>query len=169
MPLGMKRFFSALAGFSAFHTWCCWSASYTAKPVFRAHFASTGDENHRWSVFGGSCCVAFITIVAGWGSGVFSIPASGLDHPLFVLFRVAFAWLMAWGSVLVYGHTSRRLTKDLANIPPSRPMLSRMTLKDFTTWNYRASVILVVVSVLFFICFIVSVQRKLLAENRALT
>jgi hypothetical protein len=44
IPLGMKLYFLALAGFSAFHAWCCWSGSYTAKPGFRAHFASTGGD-----------------------------------------------------------------------------------------------------------------------------
>ena len=169
MPLGMKLFFFALAGFSAFHAWCCWSGSYTAKPVFRAHFASTGDGDHRWLVFGGSCCVAFIAIVAGWGSGVFSVPAAGLDYPWFALCWVAFAWLMAWGSVLAHSHTLRKLAKDLANAPPSSPMLPRMTDKDFTTWNYRAFVIFVGVTALFYLFFILPVQWKLLPENRVLT
>jgi hypothetical protein len=42
-------------------------------------------------------------------------------------------------------------------------------LKGGYSWNYRDSVILVVVSVLFFVCFMVPVQWKLLAGDRALT
>ena len=168
-PVGMKLFFFALAGFSAFHAWCCWSGSYTAKPVFRAHFASTGDEDHRWLVFGGSCCVAFIAIVAGWGSGVFSIPATGLAYPWFALCWVVAAWLMALGSVLAFSHTSRKLAKDLANAPLSSPNSPRMTDHDFTVWNFRASIIFVAVTALFYLFFILPVQWKLLPENRVLT
>jgi len=168
MPVGMKVFWLTVAVFSVFHTWCCWSGSYTAKPVFRAHFASTGDEHHRWLVFGGSCCVAFIAIVAAWGSGVFSIPATGLEYPWSALCWMAFVWLMAWGSVLAHSHTSRELARDLAKTP-SGPTLPTMTDKDFYTWNYRASVIFIVVTVVFCLFFIVPVQWKLLTENRVLT
>jgi len=48
-------------------------------------------------------------------------------------------------------------------------MLRRMTDNDFTTWSYRASVIFVVVSALFYLFFIFPVQWKLLTENRVLT
>ena len=74
MPLGMKVFLAVLAGFSLFHAACCWSGSYTAKPAFRAHFASTGDPRHLLLVFSGSCCVAGLAIVTAWGCGVFSPP-----------------------------------------------------------------------------------------------
>jgi len=67
----------------------------------------------NWLLFSGSCCVAFIAIVAGWGSGVFSIPATGLPYSWYALFWAAFAWLMAWGSVLAYSHRSRKLARDL--------------------------------------------------------
>jgi len=170
MPLGMKVFLFTLALFSVFHAWCCWSGSYTAKPVFRAHFASTGEKHHNWLVFGGSCCVAFIAIVAGWGSGVFSIPATGLAYPWCALCWVAFAWLMAWGSVLAYSRTSRELAKDVAKEPPSSPTSSTMTDNDSKPWNYLlSSVLFVVATGLFFLFFIVPLQWKLLTENRVLT
>src|SRR5579872_2054141 len=168
IPVEMKLFFCAVVGFSVFHAWCCSSGSYTAKPVFRAHFASTGDVDHMWLVFAGSCCVAFIAIVAGWGSGVFSIPAVGLTYPWYALCSGAFAWLMAWGSVLTYSQRSRKLARDLANAQGS-PVSPRMTDRDFTAWNVRRSVIFVFVTGLFFILFILPVQWKLLTENRALT
>jgi hypothetical protein len=169
MPLGMKVFLVTFGAFSVFHAWCCWSGSYTAKPVFRAHFASTGGAPHTRLVFGGSCCVAFIAIVAGWGSGVFSMPATGLAYPWFALCWVAFAWLTAWGAILANSHTSRELAKDLAKARPSRPNLLRMTDKDFTTRNYRASVVFIVATVLFCLFFVVPIQWKLLTENRVLT
>src|ERR1700693_365171 len=58
MPLGMKVFFLCLLTFSLFHVWCCWSGSFTAKPSFLAHFATTGDlASHpfdlRWKLLYG--------------------------------------------------------------------------------------------------------------------
>src|SRR5262249_33143270 len=78
VPLDMKILLLLLAGFSVFHAWCCWSGSYTAKPAFRAHFASQGDWCHSWLVFIGSCCIACMAIVAGMGCGVFLGSESGL-------------------------------------------------------------------------------------------
>ena len=108
-----------------------------------------------------------MAIVAGWGSGVFSIPATGLVYPWCALGWVAFAWLMAWGSVLAYSHTSRELAKDVAK---NSPMSSMMTDRDSKPWNYRlSSVLFIVATVLFCLFFIVPLQGKLLTENRVLT
>jgi hypothetical protein len=173
MPLEIKVFLLMLAGFSVFHAWCCWSGSYTAKPVFRAHFASTGEPHHTWLVFGGSCCVAFIAIVAGWGSGVFSIPVRGLPYPWFAFFCVMFAWLMAWGAILANSHTSWELSKDLAKdiskAPASSQHLPRIMGSDFSTWNYRASGLFILATVLFCLFFAVPIESALMTENRVLT
>ncbi len=82
-PPEMKVFLVALVFFSLFHTWCCWSGSYTAKPVFRAYFANTGDWRHVFLVLAGSCMVAFAAIAAGWGGGVFSIGGYGMKFSSF--------------------------------------------------------------------------------------
>ena len=169
MPLGMKLFLIVFAAFAVFHAWCCWSGSYTAKPVFRAHFASTGEKDHFWLVFGGSCCVAFIAIVAGWGSGVFSIPDAGLAYPWFALCWATFAWLMAWGAILANCHTSRELAKDQPKALPSSATIPRMTNKEFTTWSYVASLVFLISSLLFCLIFVVPLQLKLPIANRVLT
>ena len=165
MPLGMKTFLLTLVGFSLFHAWCCWSGSYTAKPAFRAHFASTGEWRHALLVFGGSCCVAFLAIVAGWGCGVFFIPGAGLTYPWFALGCVSFVGVMAWLAILANSRTAWKLSQDLS----CSPQLPRMTKKDFATWNYRASGLFIAAILLFCLLFVFPIERVLLTENRVLT
>ena len=165
MPLGMKVFLLVLIGFCSFHAWCCWSGSYTAKPAFRAHFASTGERRHTLLVFGASCCVAFLAIVAGWGAGVFSLPAPGLDYPWLALGSMAFVWMMAWVAIRGNSYTAWKLSEGL----PSWPNLPRMTDKDYATWNYQASGFFVAAIVLFCLLFVVPIENALVTENRVLT
>jgi len=165
MPLGMKVFLLVLIGFCSFHAWCCWSGSYTAKPAFRAHFASTGERCHTMLVFGASCCVAFLAIVAGWGSGVFSLPAPGLDYPWLALGCMAFVCMMAWVAIRGNSYTAWKLSEGL----PSWPNLSRMTDKDYSTWNYQAFGLFIAAIVLFYLFFVIPLQYALVTENRILT
>ena len=166
MPLGMKVFLPILLGFSLFHAWCCWSGSFTAKPAFRAHFASTGERRHIFLVFSGSCCVAFLAIVAGWGCGVFSLPGPGLAYPWVALGCMVVACLVAWVAILANSLTAWKLSRDL---PPDRPDLPRMTNQAFTTWNYRATGLLISSIVLFCLVFVVPVEHALIKDNRVLT
>jgi len=168
MPVGMKLFLVALGAFAGFHALCCGSGSYTAKPVFRSHFASAGDMNQTGLVLGGSCCVAFLAIVAGWGSGLFSIPAAGLAFPWFGFGGVTVTWLLALAAVLAHNRRSQKLAEDFDNGPPDTLKQPRMTDKDFTAWLYRASGIFCAASILFYLLFILPVQLKLLPENRVL-
>lgn len=166
IPLGMKVFLLSLAAFSVFHAWCCWSGSYTAKPAFRAHFATTGEWRHTLLVFCGSCCIAFSAVVAGWGSGAFFFHVAGLAYPWLAFWGMTFVCLMAWVAVLASSFTAWKLSKDL---PPDLPDLPRMTHKAFTTWNYRATGLLIAALVLFCLVFVVPIELALLIENRVLT
>jgi hypothetical protein len=165
MPLGMKVFLTMLLGFSLFHASCCWFGSYTAKPAFRAHFASTGDWRHILLVFSGSCCVAFLAIVTGWGCGVFSSPVTGLTYPWGALCCVSLVGVMAWVAILLSNRTAWKLSQDLTN----GPKVPRMTKRDLTTWNYRASGLFVGAIGLFGLVFVVPIEHMLLTENRILT
>lgn len=165
IPLGMKVFLLVLIGFSLFHAWCCWSGSFTAKPAFLAHFAGTGEWRHTLLVFSGSCCVAFLAIVAGWGCGLFFVPAAGLAYPWFALGCVAFVYLMAWVAILANSVTARKLSQDL----PISSDLPRMTDRDFATWNHRAFGFFVAATVFFCVLFVIPIEHALLAENRVLT
>jgi hypothetical protein len=131
MPVEMKVFLLALAAFAIFHGWRCWSGRYTAA------------LRHDFLVLSGSCCVAFSAIVAGWASGIFSLPAAGLPYPRFALWCVTFVWLMAWGASLSISRTRRE--------------------------RLEASGLFVGATALFCLLFVVPVQRELLPENRVLT
>jgi hypothetical protein len=165
MPPGMKVFLLVLVVFSLFHAWCCWSGSYTAKPAFRAHFASTGEWRHTFLVFFGSCCVAFSAIVTGWGCGMFSIPPAGLTYPWFAFGCASIVCLMAWVAILGHNRTAWKLSQDISTTPDQ----PRMTQRDFTTQNYRASGLFVTAIFLFCLLFVVPVEYVLLTENRVLT
>ncbi len=165
MPSGMELFLLILAGFSMFHLWCCWSASYTAKPAFRAHFASTGDWRHTLLVFSGSSCVAFLAIVAAWGCGVFSFPARGLVYPWFGLCCVTFVCLMAWFAILANNRTVWKLSQRIRGSSD----LPGMTSKDFTSWNHRGSSLFIGTLVAFCLLFVLPIQLALIDENRVLT
>jgi|HubBroStandDraft_2_1064218.scaffolds.fasta_scaffold00558_12 hypothetical protein len=165
-PLGMKVFWLCLLVFSLFHAWCCWSGSFTAKPSFRAHFASTSDRAHTLLIFGGTCCVAYLGVVSGWGCGAFSRPADGLGYSWFALAATTFVCLMAWLGILASSHTAWRLSKDL---PPDRKDLPRMTDDAFHRWNYRATGFLIAAIVLFGVLFVVPIEMALLPENQVLT
>lgn len=165
VPLEMKVFLSILIVFSLFHALCCWSGSYTAKPAFRAHFASTGDGSHTLLIFGGSCCVAFMAIVAGWGCGVFWTSAPGLAYPWSALLSMSFVCAMAWAGIFAYSRNTRELSRDL----PSGSDLPRITDKDFTLWNYRAAGLFAAALLMFYLSFAVFLQPAFLPENRVLT
>lgn len=166
IPLGMRVFLLFLAGFSLFHACCCWSGSFTAKPAFRAHFASTGDWKHRWLVFIGSCCIASLAVVAGWGCGVFYLPAAGLVYPWFALICTFLVCLLAWLAILANSLTAYKLSQDL---PADRCDVPIMTGKAFATWNRRATVLFLSAIALFCLVFVLPIELALYRENRVLT
>ena len=165
IPVGMRVFLFVLAAFSAFHFCCCWFGSYMGKPAFRAHFASTGDWRHTWLIMGGSCCVASMAIVTGWGCGLFSFPAPGLKYPWFAFALVTLACLAAWGAILASNRTARKLSQDIS----CSPDLPRMTNKDFVLRNLQTSGLFVGWIALFCLFFVLPLELQLLPENRILT
>jgi hypothetical protein len=95
MPLSLKLWLVFLAGFVCFHLWCCWRASFTAKPSFRTHFANPGKWRHRVLVFLGGWFVAMLPLFAGWGCGAFDSSSSALSHPRVVLAIISVECLFA--------------------------------------------------------------------------
>jgi hypothetical protein len=114
MPLSMKLFLVLLVGFSFFHAWCCWSASFTAKPAFRAHFA-TYNGRHRALILMGSFLITSMALITGWGCGTFSgIP--GLFPNLAMVRYLVFSVLGIAGlSMLINLFVTRNLNQDPAN------------------------------------------------------
>ncbi len=164
MPLGMKVFLLVLVGFSLFHAWCCWSGSYTAKPAFRAQFASTGDWRHPLLVFAGSTIVAFLAIVVGWGCGVFYQPAPGLVYPWLARYSMTFVCLTTCGAVLAQGYTTWRLSKDI----PKSADLRRASTTGLIIWNGLELALLLVAMQVFYQVFVISLEGALIPENRVL-
>jgi hypothetical protein len=166
MPQGMKVFLAILAGFSLFHALCCGFGSYTAKPSFRAHFASTCDLRHSILVFAGSTCVAFLALVTAWGCGVLNDePAAGLVDPLLARYCMALVCLMAYGAIIANGYTAWRLSKDI----PTSADLPRSTTKDFIVRGSLTFALFLVAVGIFYHFFIWRVERDLVTENRVLT
>jgi|HubBroStandDraft_6_1064221.scaffolds.fasta_scaffold02807_8 hypothetical protein len=95
MPLSLKLWLVLVAGFVYFHLWCCWKASFTAKPSFRTHFANPGKWRHRVLVFLGGWFVAMLPLFAGWGCGAFDSSSSALSHPRLVLLIISLECLFA--------------------------------------------------------------------------
>ena len=112
MPLQMKLLLLFLLLFAGGHACCCWFGSYTAKPAFRAHFASQGDPRHTWLIFVGTCCITLMGLLAGLTSGGFSI-GQGLLHawrPILFMLLIVEALFAA---VVGHGYTVKKLTGKL--------------------------------------------------------
>ncbi len=114
MPLSMKLFLVLLVGFSLFHAWCCWSASFTAKPAFLAHFASYNMQ-HRMLILMGSFLIALMAFIAGWGCGAFSGIRGLFPNVAKVRYLVFSVWGIAGLSMLINLFVTRNLNEDAAN------------------------------------------------------
>lgn len=71
LPLSFKILLVSVCGLALFHAYCCRFASFTAKPAFRAHFATPG-LRHTGLVLIGSYLIAVMALLSGWGAGMFS-------------------------------------------------------------------------------------------------
>ena len=125
MPPGMKILLLCLLTFSMFHAWCYWAGSYTAKPAFRAHFASVGDWRHSALALVGCSVVALLGISAGWGSGAFLRLPDYLKYPEFGRVCMVLIYVMAWLAVIFFSYTSWRLALQEKTL---RPKASRNAL-----------------------------------------
>src|SRR6202451_2917487 len=114
MPLSMELFLVLLVGFSFFHLWCCEFASFTAKPAFRAHFA-TYNGRHRALILMGSFLIALMALITGWGCGAFSAIPGLFPNLTNVRYLVFSLWGIAGLSMLVNLFVTRNLNEDAAN------------------------------------------------------
>jgi len=111
MPVSMKLFWVFLLLFSMFHLACCHFASFTAKPAFRAHFATRG-WRHRVLIFSGSFILALFALIAGWGCGAFQWANAPLTSPWNVALLVLFVWIVAGLSIITNVIVTRKLNED---------------------------------------------------------
>jgi len=153
-PRSTKLWLVALCGFAVFHFLCCWYASYTAKPAFRAHFATAGPR-HTVLVLIGSYLIALMTLLMGWGCGIFST----VDGPPFarpaVWAAVVFVWLASGSAVVANIVATRRLSRQAGSGPGGA---------------FPMAVPIIVFAALtgaFFLCWVWPINGVLLLANRA--
>ena len=145
IPLGMKICLLVILAFSAFHLWCCWTASFTAKPAFRAHFAATptwfahGQWQHPTLVTIGSVVVAFIALASAWGCGSFCNGGLTLFHRLCIWTFLTAGLLAALGAVLANQQAMYRLN-TFDPKPPEQPDRRRYFMLDWKSQSLKRSV-----------------------------
>jgi len=98
IPLSLKLWLVFLAGFVCFHMWCCWKASFTAKPSFRTHFANPGEWRHTVLVFLGGWFAAMLPLFVGWGCGVLDASSARILYSRAVRGVVFFECVIALGA-----------------------------------------------------------------------
>jgi hypothetical protein len=145
IPLGMKICLLGILAFSAFHVWCCWTASFTAKPAFRAHFAATPTwfPDYPWQhstlITIGSVAVGCIALAAAWGCGAFCISGFSLPHHLWIWLFLSVGLLTALGAVLANQQAIYRLN-TFDPKPPEQPDCRRYFILDWKSQSLKRSV-----------------------------
>jgi hypothetical protein len=128
VPAEAKLFLIGLLALAGLHAYWCWTASFTAKPAFRAHFAEINgwfsnhaDANswqHTTLIAVGSATIACSALALAWGYGAFAIHG---PHP----YLISLIWIvlissvsLSFLSILASHHAARRLQKS-ANRGPT--------------------------------------------------
>lgn len=154
IPRSMKISLVVLCGLAVFHLLCCWFASFTAKPAFRAHFA-TADPRHNVLVLIGSYLIALMALFMGWGSGIFATVPGPPPETWQVWTVVAFVWVVTGAAVL-------------ANIAVTRKLNRIQTCPAISVGLMTASVAaFVVLTVGFFLLWVWPLESALVLANRA--
>lgn len=169
VPLVMKICLLVILAFAAFHLWCCWSASFTAKPAFRAHFAVTkdwfpyGTWQHPALITIGCLLIAFVALASAWGCGAFSMAALSLGYRAWIWLFLLSGLLISFGSVLANQQAAHRLEtfKSGANL------IRRYFAADWKSKPLTASLLGFGLGVLIFICgFVCPLEHSLDFQNQ---
>ena len=135
VPFSMKLAFILLVGAAVFHAACCWSASLTAKPAFRAHFANPRGLRHTVLIALGSSLIASCAILLCWGCGwplrwepnPFESPLFSLRATVFVSLAGLFVIVTAGVSIFLNYLTRRELISKPDDTLPSSHALNQAT------------------------------------------
>jgi hypothetical protein len=163
MPLSMKLLLFSLLMLSLFHAWCCKHASFTAKPAFRAHFATAGCR-HRVLIFFGSFLIALMAVIAGWGCGVLALTGGFPTYVWRVRSFVFFVCVIAACSILWNASVTKRLNEEPAN--GTRDSVAHPSFK------WKVIYFLMLFSVLIglpFLTWVLPLERALILANQVLT
>lgn len=160
IPLSMKLFLVALLGFSLFHAWCCHYPSLTAKPAFRAHFA-TDNAYHRELIFAGSFLIAELALFAGWGSGIFCWRENPPLSLWLIRLSVLFIWISAGFSLITNVRATQRLNGD----KPNRIKGSRSD-ERFRNHLIFLGILFALSIVLSFVAWVMPIESELILANQ---
>ncbi len=171
VPLGMKVCLLVILAFSAFHLWSCWTASFTAKPAFRAHFAATpgwfayGQWQHPTLVTIGSIVIAFIALASAWGCGAFCEAGLTLAHHVWIWLFLSVGLLAALGAVVANQQAIYRLnTFDPKR--PGPPDRRQYFILDWKSKSLKRSVTGFLIAIGVFSAVIAWLEIELKFENR---
>ncbi len=153
-PRSTKIAFVALCGLAVFQLLCCRFASFTAKPAFRAHFA-TADPRHTWLVLIGSYLIALMTLFMAWCCGIFSITPSPPAHNWEIWITVIFVYIVTGAAVLTNIVVTSRLNGIAVNASSTR---SRMIV---------CVVLFNVLIAAFFLLWVWPIEGTMMLANRA--
>ena len=154
IPRSTKLFLVALCGLAVFHALCCRFASFTAKPAFRAHFASAR-RRHTGLVLIGSYVIAQMALIAGWGCGIFSTVSTPTANARAVWFAVLFVIFVA-----VFGM--------VANIVETKRLAGAEGLMASSAWRIGFSLVVFGMLVwVFFRWWIHPIEGALMLSSRA--
>ena len=153
-PRTTKMLLVGLCGLAVFQFLSCWFASFTAKPAFRAHFATAG-RRHMGLVLIGSYLIALMSLLLGWGCGIFSTAPSPPAHNGEVWAAVVFVWIVTGAAVV-------------ANIAATRKLNGNRMSECSSNLRMIISLLLFAIFTVAFFCFWVwPIEGVLLLANRA--
>lgn len=153
IPRSTKVLLVALCCLAIFHLLCCRFASFTAKPAFRAHFA-TADPQHPWLVLIGSYLIVLMALFTGWGTGVFSHVPSPPANKWELRAVVFFVWIVT-GTALV------------ANIARTRKLNGGVVKSNFAKRLKLSLIFFASGTAAFFLLWVWPIDSILLLANQA--
>jgi len=152
MPVGMKLLLCGLLIFALIHTYWCGTASFTAKPAFRAHFAvvdewfrnraSTNSWQHPALITIASVLIAWATVLSAWACGAFGAAAFPPRRTLYLWSFLIAGITIAFFSIWFNHRAAERLQRSIKPVdnndekPEPRPSLK------FSLWFWGGLVAL---------------------------
>jgi len=148
IPRTTRMLLVVLCGLAVFHLLCCRFASFTAKPAFRAHFATAG-RRHTGLVLIGSYLIALMTLVVGWGSGTFATVSGPPAKSWLVWSVVVFVWVVTAVAIVANIVATRKLNGDTGNgfnlqrrVNISLLLYAALTAAFFLAWVWPLEAVL---------------------------
>lgn len=153
-PRSMKISLVVLCGLAVFHFLCCRFASFTAKPSFRAYFA-TADPRHPVLILIGSYLIALMALFMGWGGGLFAKATGPPAETRSVWVVVVLVWVISGTAIATNIVATRKLNTD------SRKASNAELLLIVSLFGFA------LLTAAFFLGWVWPIEHVLLLANRA--